>query len=234
MVSTGAGITGPIGYGGGGEAPLPLPPTQARGVEKRDRLYEAAMARYGEAGVADTRVEDVIADAGVSWATFFRYFPRKEDVLLEGAARHFRDRVKAVAERSLRDRRLRIRTIVERTFRMLLEPAEMPPALHTAALFEVFASPARFSAIVGDPQPVIALMAELLSEGQRRGEVRRDLDPSLAAATMTAGAMFPAVQATAAGADPVRTIGGALDVAWGGLVDLSERKPAPGSGRNCS
>src|SRR3954469_13322842 len=95
-----------IGYGGGtSQSPLPAPPTQARGVDKRDRLYDAAIARYREAGVADTRVEDVIADAGVSWATFFRYFPRKEDVLLEGAARHFRDRVRAIAAGSLQDRR---------------------------------------------------------------------------------------------------------------------------------
>ena len=36
----------------------------------------------------------MIADAGVSWATFFRYFPRKEDVLIELAARHFREQVR--------------------------------------------------------------------------------------------------------------------------------------------
>src|SRR6476659_3334029 len=123
-----------VGYGGGtSQSPLPAPPTQARGADKRDRLYDAAIARYRDVGVADTRVEDVIADAEVSWATFFRYFPRKEAVLLE--------------------------------------PADMPPALHNAALLEVFASPARFSALVGDqPQPVIGLVAELLAEGQRRGE----------------------------------------------------------------
>ncbi len=163
-----------VGYGSGtSQSPLPAPPTQARGVEKRDRLYAAAMARYREAGVADTRVEDVIADAEVSWATFFRYFPRKEDVLLEGAARHFRDRVRAVAEQGLEDGRLRIRTVVERTFAALLEPADMARALHNAALLEVFASPSRFAALVGDqPQPVIGLVAELLAEGQRRGEVQ--------------------------------------------------------------
>src|SRR5919204_6782890 len=150
---------------GSRQPPLPSLPTQARGVEKRDRLYEAAMARYRDAGVADTKVEDVIADAEVSWATFFRYFPRKEDVLLEGAARHFRDRVRAVAEEGLRDGRLRIRTVVERTFAALLEPADMPAPLHNAALLEVFASPARFAALVADhPQPVIGLVAEILTE----------------------------------------------------------------------
>ena len=208
-----------VGYGGSiSQSPLPAPPTQARGVEKRDRLFDAAMARYREVGVADTRVEDVIADAGVSWATFFRYFPRKEDVLLEGAARHFRDRVRTVAEQGLRDGRLRIRTVVERTFEALLGPADMAPALHNAALLEVFASPARFASLVGDqPQPVIGLVAELLAEGQRRAEVRADVDAGAAAVALSAGCMFLAVQAAAAGNDAVSSATTALDILWGGL-----------------
>ena len=222
-----------VGYGGAiSQSPLPAPPTQARGVEKRDRLFDAAMVRYREVGVADTRVEDVIADAGVSWATFFRYFPRKEDVLLEGAARHFRDRVRTVAEQGLRDRRLRIRTTVERTFAALLRPADMPPALHNAALLEVFASPARFAALVGgQAQPVIGLVAELLAEGQRRGEVRADMDAGAAAVALSAGCMFLAVQAAAAGDDAVPTAAAALDILWGGLESRDpgtppERSPA--------
>jgi AcrR family transcriptional regulator len=209
-----------IGYGGGaGQTPLPAPPTQARGVDKRDRLFEAAIARYHQAGIADTRVEDVIADAGVSWTTFFRYFPRKEDVLLEGAARHFRDRVRLVAEESLQDRRLKVRTVIERTFAALLEPADLSPALHNAALLEVFASPARFAALVGDhPQPVIGLVAELLAEGQGRGEVAADVDAAAAAMALSAGCMFLAVQAAAAGADPVESARRALDILWGGLA----------------
>jgi AcrR family transcriptional regulator len=178
------------------------------------------MARYRDVGVADTRVEDVIADAAVSWATFFRYFPRKEDVLLEGAARHFRDRVRTVAEEGLQDRRLKIRTLIERTFTALLAPGDMSPSLHNAALLEVFASPARFAALVGDhPQPVIGLMAELLAEGQRRGEVRADMDAGVAAVALTAGCMFLAVQAAAAGTDSVRTATESLDILWGGLEE---------------
>jgi AcrR family transcriptional regulator len=208
-----------VGYGDGGrQAPLPVPPTQARGVDKRDRLYEAAIARYREVGVADTRVEDVIADADVSWATFFRYFPRKEDVLLEGAARHFRERVRAVAERNLQDRRLKVRTVIERTFAAILQPVDLSPALHNAALLEVFASPARFAALVGDhPQPVIGLVAELLAEGQRRGEVKPEIDIGAAAMALSAGCMFLSVQAAAVGADPVASARRALDILWGGL-----------------
>jgi hypothetical protein len=62
-------------------------------------------------------------------------------------------------------------------------------------------------------------MAELLAEAQRRREVRADIDAGLAAVSLSAGIMFPAAQAAAAGADPVASAGAALDILWGGLTE---------------
>ena len=66
-------------------APRPVP-RQRRAVATRRRLYEAAMAEYAKVGLDVARVEDIVAAAGVSWGTFFHYFPAKEDVLLDAAA----------------------------------------------------------------------------------------------------------------------------------------------------
>jgi AcrR family transcriptional regulator len=212
---------GLVGYGAGERpgARLPSPPTQARGAEKRDRIYEAAIELYEANGIDAARVEDVISEAGVSWATFFRYFPRKEDVLIEHAARHFRDEVRTAAANGLRDARLRVRTVTERAFAALLQPTGVSPAMHSAALLEVFANPARFAALVDDghPQPMVGLTAELLAEAQRRGEVRAEIDPSAAALTVVAGALLPGAQAAAAGLDPRRPVAAALDILWEGL-----------------
>jgi len=211
---------GVIGYAGGrDEARLPEPPKQARGIEKRDRLYAAALARFERHGVAETRVEDVIADAGVSWATFFRYFPRKEDVLIEAIARHFRDRAVPLVQRNLADRRTRVRRTTERLLVTVLTADELSQPLHNQAFVEVFSRPGRFASMVGNghPAPLIGLIAELLAEGQRRGEVDARVDPGFAALTVTAGAMFPAVQAAAAGAEPGQSIGPALDLLWSGI-----------------
>lgn len=201
------------------EARMPEPPKQARGVEKRERLYAAALARFEREGVADTRVEDVIADAEVSWATFFRYFPRKEDVLIEAVARHFRRHAMPLAEEARADRRTRVRKTIERLLVALLTADEMAQALHNQAFIEVFSSPARFAVMVGNghPAPLIGLIADLLDEGRRRGEVNSGLDPDFAALTVTAGAMFPAVQAAAAGAEPAVSIAPALDLLWSGI-----------------
>ncbi|MDX6623964.1 MAG: hypothetical protein QOE75_1896 [Solirubrobacterales bacterium] len=211
---------GVIGYAGGrDEVRLPEPPKQARGREKRERLYAAALARFERDGVAETRVEDVIADAEVSWATFFRYFPRKEDVLIEAIARHFRDHAVPLARRNLADRRRRVRKTTERLLVAVLTADELSQPLHNQAFVEVFSNPARFAVMVdnGHPAPLIGLIAELLAEGQRRGEVDPAVNPGFAALTVTAGAMFPAVQAAAAGAEPGLSIGPALELIWSGI-----------------
>jgi AcrR family transcriptional regulator len=204
---------------GGGDTRLPEPPKQARGIEKRDRLYAAAIARFERDGIAETRVEDVIADAEVSWATFFRYFPRKEDVLIEAIGRHFNARSDLLTGPSSANRRKPIRKAIEHLLVALLGADELSQPLHNQAFVEVFSNPARFAAMVdnGHPAPLIGLIAELLAEGQRREELRADLNPGLAALTVTAGAMFPAVLAAAAGAEPGDTIGPALDLLWSGI-----------------
>jgi AcrR family transcriptional regulator len=199
---------------------MPTPPTQARGFEKRDRIYRAAIARFRADGVAATKIDDVIADADVSWATFFRYFPRKGDVLIEAAARHFRDRVRPSAEASLADRRLKMSTVVRRLLNSLLRPADLPPALHGAALLEIFANPDRFAALVGEgpSPPVTVLLEEVLAEGQRRGEVRRDLDTAVAALTVIAGTALIGAQAVAIGIDPSDPVAASLEISWRGIA----------------
>jgi TetR/AcrR family transcriptional repressor of uid operon len=211
-----------VGYRAG-DAPaarMPAPPTQARGFEKRDRIYEAAIARFRADGVAATKVEDVIADADVSWATFFRYFPRKGDVLVEAAARHFRDHVRPSAAASLADRRLNMSTVVRRLLVSLLRPADLPPSLHGAVLLEIFANPDRFAALVGEgpSPPVVLLLEETLAEGQRRGEVRRDLDTAVAALTVIAGTALIGAQAAATGIDPSEPVADSFEISWRGIA----------------
>ena len=46
----------------------------------RMRILRAAMNVFGRLGYADTRVEDIIGEAGISRPTFYRYFKSKEDV----------------------------------------------------------------------------------------------------------------------------------------------------------
>ncbi|WP_412537703.1 TetR family transcriptional regulator [Longispora sp. K20-0274] len=49
----------------------------------RDEIAEAALKLLAHQGFDDTTIEQIAAAAGVSKRTFFRYFPAKEDVILD-------------------------------------------------------------------------------------------------------------------------------------------------------
>src|SRR3954453_15816404 len=91
--------------------PLPPRPQQERGKAKRQLVYEAAVRGFAQSGFDQARIEDVVADAGVSWGTFFRYFPRKEDVLLEMGVEHYRKHVLPDARHGLANGRPVRRTV---------------------------------------------------------------------------------------------------------------------------
>lgn len=63
------------------------PPTagvrEARRLETRARLFDAALAEISERGVAGADVSAIAAAAGVARGTFYFHFPTKEHVLVE-------------------------------------------------------------------------------------------------------------------------------------------------------
>jgi AcrR family transcriptional regulator len=64
-------------------APSPDLRTRRRLATEQD-LHEAALGLMADRGFAATTVDEIVAAAGVSQRTFFRYFATKEDVVLLG------------------------------------------------------------------------------------------------------------------------------------------------------
>ncbi|WP_163809035.1 TetR/AcrR family transcriptional regulator [Pseudodesulfovibrio sp. JC047] len=58
-------------------------PQQARSIEKRNRLMDAAMLEFEAQGFHGTNAKKIAAAAGVSIGTFYAYFPDKKAILLE-------------------------------------------------------------------------------------------------------------------------------------------------------
>ncbi|MEE2853699.1 MAG: TetR family transcriptional regulator [Actinomycetota bacterium] len=56
---------------------------EARRLETRARLFDAALAEISRRGVAAADVSAIVAEAGVARGTFYFHFPTKEHVLIE-------------------------------------------------------------------------------------------------------------------------------------------------------
>jgi TetR/AcrR family transcriptional regulator, cholesterol catabolism regulator len=59
----------------------PLGKRETGKQERRDRLYEAALALFHEQGYEQTTVDQITRSAGLAKGTFFNYFPTKDAVL---------------------------------------------------------------------------------------------------------------------------------------------------------
>jgi AcrR family transcriptional regulator len=78
-----------------------LVPTGARGASPRERLLDAASQLFSSQGIGPTGVDALIDAAGVAKATFYSYFPSKDDLIMAwlGDSRtRWLDRVRQRAE----------------------------------------------------------------------------------------------------------------------------------------
>jgi AcrR family transcriptional regulator len=167
-------------------------PLQRRAIETRRRLYEAALDQFEQVGVAAARVEDIVVAAGVSWGTFFRYFPRKEDVLVEFAGqmgRAFASAARSGLERGDPTVRVAASALTEAG----MTTAGERPALRQAMLRESAAHPEMLAAYLAEQgvPSMVDTMTDILEAGQRGGEVRDDF-PARVMAQIAIAAVFGA------------------------------------------
>jgi len=199
-------------------------PKQQRGIEVRERLYEAAIREIDDKGIEESRVENIVAEAGTSWGTFFRYFPRKEDIFLHESARNFRDHLRPAWDEAINDDSTSIREGARRIILLIMEP-RISPRFHAEMLAETLRHPARFAAILGEGElPLAVLMAGMLAEGQKRGEVKPEAPIPVLAAVLLAGVMFSTSQVLQSvaegsrpGSDITEVANQAFDLAWTGV-----------------
>ena len=133
---------------------------RAREQELRQRFVDAALALFGERGFDATTVTEIAAAANVSRRTFFRYFGRKEDVVLA-----WLDEVGAVLGKRMAER-----------------PPDEPPLV--AARAAVLATVDDYRARAREALAAVALIertpALRARERQMRAEWERELATQLA------------------------------------------------------
>jgi AcrR family transcriptional regulator len=172
----------------------PGPTPLSRGEATRARIREAANELFLRHGVEGTTVEAIAAAAGVSKPTFYLYFQRKEDLLLEYGLQRLR-----------RARDLLPDLIALPTFRealnALLDAVVRGKAwgreLTGRAILEIGTSAERLP--VAAPHTLLLPLVQL---GQARGEIRTDI-PAETLAHFVLRSILGALSDWGLGADPL-------------------------------
>lgn len=158
-------------------SPHPPPPGRRarRKIEMRARILSAAFDLFAQQGFFDTTVEQITEAADVGKGTFFNYFPSKEHVLAG-----FGEMQVARIEHGLTEARrgIAIQEVLRRLAHSLTEEPGRSQALVRSLMTANLSS-----------EPVRNLfrhnlargrrgVARILTVGQQRGEIRRDLRPA--------------------------------------------------------
>ena len=152
--------------------------------QTRQGLLDTAVTMFRSMGYDETRVLDIASEVGVSEATFFNYFPSK-DALLEEYVLQLKVLYTGLLEYEVQDA---TRPVVDRLRELVSlvgssfseDRAFMEVLLGRTSLFFGSTGPSK----VKDREN-FDLLADLLRQGQQRGEIRSDGDPLQLAEILT-------------------------------------------------
>jgi AcrR family transcriptional regulator len=161
----------------------PRPPRggrrERRRLETRERIFRAALELFAERGFMETTVEDITEAADVGKGTFFNYFPTKEHVLATYGAERL-----ANVERALKRARSTDGEVLD-VLRDLMKGVGGRDAESPALQRAIYAAHASCTDVRRELQSRMdtarRLLAQIFRLAQQRGEMRKDLSPSVLA-----------------------------------------------------
>ena len=155
---------------------MDLSAREAKRLQTRERLLDAAIAEFKRTGMAAADVGAIVAAAGVAHGTFYFHFPTKEHVLLELECREeFR-----IAEqyRSFCDAE---QPDLDSALREALRQVMALDGRLGGLLFKDFLathfSPTRPPREEGEGHPMLMLVVDRIEQARRDGDIDSDVDP---------------------------------------------------------
>jgi len=135
----------------------------------RRQIIDTSIKLFRKHGYEDTRIDDVVQALEISQPTFFRYFPTKDAVLREVGERGYacicerlRSELSSQAETEERLRRLYV---------SMAREVESDRQLWQAVVLSGAMDPVRSAELRGHEEAAASLLREILTQGQKRGEV---------------------------------------------------------------
>ncbi len=161
-------------------APAPVATRRARKKERtRREIFGAAMDLFAKRGFDAVTIEAICDAADVARGTFFLHFPSKAALIWEWN-RQVADEFRAGLREPRKSAVTELRALVEHISAKLLAQEDVMAGM----LREFFAAPPAAADARAQSQDLHALVEELVRRGQKRGELRRSLDPRLCVAAL--------------------------------------------------
>jgi AcrR family transcriptional regulator len=135
----------------------------------RQQIIETAIRLFRKQGYEKTRVDDIVRILEISQPTFFRYFPSKDAVLRDVGRRGF----ECIAERLKSELSTKASTAdrLRRLYHSMALEAENDRPLWQAVVLSGAMDAVRSPELRSAECVVAGLLREILSQGQKRGEV---------------------------------------------------------------
>lgn len=137
----------------------------------RQQIIDTSIKLFRKHGYEYTRIDDIVQMLDISQPTFFRYFPTKDAVLREVGERGYacicerlRSELSGKAGTSERLRRLYV---------TMAREVETDRQLWQAVVLSGAMDPVRSAELRGHEEAAVGLLREILTQGQKRGEVTR-------------------------------------------------------------
>jgi len=202
---------------------------ERQSLERRERLFRAALDLFARKGFDETTVEDITNAADLGKGTFFNYFPSKDHILLAFGEMQLGKLRAAADEARVKNEPIRV-FLRSLGARMTQEPIRNPAIIRILLKAFLTDSPVRES-VVDLQNRVIAIHAEIIRLGQKRGEIRDDLPPEVLAHVFRQtvfGTLL--IWALYGDATLLTRIEDAFEVLWTGLAPRPAPSPGPAAG----
>ncbi len=135
----------------------------------RQQIIDTAIKLFRKHGYEATRIDDIVQVLEISQPTFFRYFPSKDVVLREVGERGYACTCERL--RSELSSQARTNERLRRLYVSMAREVESDRKLWQAVVLSGAMDPVRSAELRGHEEAAVNLLREILTQGQKRGEV---------------------------------------------------------------
>lgn len=144
---------------------------QRKKARLRQQIIDTSIKLFRKQGYQETRIDDIVHALEISQPTFFRYFPSKDAVLREVGERGYAcicERLRSeLSSKAGTEERLR------RLYVTMAKEVEADRKLWQAVVLSGAMDPVRSAELRDHEEAAASLLREILTQGQKRGEVTR-------------------------------------------------------------